>query len=101
MISTIGIRPIRDQVLVRQDPPSERHSSGLYLPDSAVRDLQEDLGAVLGVGPGVTEVWPGDRVLFKRRPGSALVPDSRLGGDSEWIDVLMLREDDIIGIIED
>lgn len=100
-LSSHGLRPIRDQVIVRQDPPADRLKNGLYVPDSARRELYEDLGTVEGVGSNVLDVRVGDRVLFKRRPDSALIPDIREGGRDEWINLLVLREADIIGVIED
>lgn len=106
--------PIKDQVIVRQDPKKERLSSGLYVPQSADHALWDNYGEVLAVGPGRTElgeyvraldVKVGDRVLFKRSPGTALMPDRReIGildqGREDWADVLVLREDDIIGVVE-
>ncbi|MGN6106214.1 MAG: co-chaperone GroES [Kofleriaceae bacterium] len=103
-----GITPIRDQVLVRQDPAHARLGNGLYAPDTCARELQDDYGTVIAVGKGrVNEVGRaipldvrvGDRVLFRRRPGSALVPDWREGGREGWKDLVMLREDDILAII--
>jgi chaperonin GroES len=103
------VAPIKDRVIIRQDPKKERLASGLYLPDTASRELQEDFGTVLAVGPGAVgpggqripmEVAVGDRVLFKRRPSSALIPDEREGGPAEWKDVLVLREEDIIAVID-
>ncbi len=96
-----NIRLIRDQVLVRQDLPQSRLQSGLYLPQGH-RDLQEDYATVIDVGPGnkwPIGVKPGDRVLFKRRPSSALIPDPREGGREDWVNLLILREEDIIGVI--
>jgi chaperonin GroES len=97
-----SIRPIRDQVLIKQDPPKEKLASGLFVPDG-VREKYEDIGTVLEVGPGKPlengsllkpAVEKGDRVMFKRRPGSHL-------GDAnpEWKDLLMLRDEDIMGVI--
>lgn len=100
-LSNIGVRPIRDQVVVRQDPKQERLKSGLYLPDIASRELQEDIGTVLGVGPDALSVQVGDRVIFRRRSGSALMPDPREGGPSEWKDVLILRDEDLVAVLED
>lgn len=93
------IRPIRDQILVKQEKPKEKLASGLFVPQGS-RDLYEDFGEVIAVGPGrVTEggvliepsVKPGDRVLFKRRPASEL--------DGEMKGYLMLRDEDMLGIV--
>jgi co-chaperonin GroES (HSP10) len=95
-----GIRPIYDQVLVRQERPLERLHSGLYVPDTARRELYQDFGRVEGVGPKVLDVRVGDRVMFQRRADTALIPDAREGGREEWRDLLVLKEGDIIGIVE-
>lgn len=84
------IKPIKDRVLVVQTPVKEKLSNGLYLPQGS-RELYEDIGVVLAVGPDVKEVAVGDKVMFTRRPESEL-PEK---------DHLMLREENIVGIIED
>jgi co-chaperonin GroES (HSP10) len=67
------------------------------------------MGTVLKVGPGKVgpggnrlpmDVKVGDRVMFKRKPGSALVPDRRETDDRGWKDLLVLTEDDILLILE-
>lgn len=102
------ITPIKDQVIVRQDAPREKLDSGLYLPQGH-RDLYEDFGTVLAVGPGrftegghriPMDVKVGDRVLFKRRPATALNRDSRETNPKEWENILVLKEDDILGVVE-
>lgn len=95
------IRPIRDQILVKQDKPKEKLANGLYVPQGS-RDLQEDFGTVIAVGPGKVTingvlvepvVKAGDRVLFKRRPMSAL--------SSDWEDMLMLKDEDVLAVIDE
>jgi len=99
-------RPFKDRVLVRQEPTKEKLDSGLYLPESADHALYNNFATVLAVGSTVNadDVKVGDRILFKRAPGTALVPDARdaaLYADSaEWVDLLMLRIEDIIGVVE-
>lgn len=108
MTGNPGIRPILDQVLVKQDPPNDLLESGLYMPQGQ-RDSWRDIGTVVAVGPGKYEngtrreldVKPGDRVLFKRRPASALNGDGLEGGREEWKDMIVLLEEDIIGVIEE
>lgn len=62
-----------------------------------VTESHDDTGTVVAIGtdPKIS-VAVGDRVTFKRRPASALWERA---GD-EWEDLLMLREEDIIGVIE-
>lgn len=100
--------PIKDQVLVRQDPPKEKVGSGvLFAPQGS--EEYPPMGTVLKVGPGKVgpgggriplDVKPGDRVMFKRKPGSALVPDAREGDERGWKDLLVLTEDDILLVLE-
>lgn len=98
-------RPLRGRILVRQDRPVERLASGLYVPDIAARELQQDFAEVLALGPEVEgepyDVKVGDRVLFTRRPGTALVYDPRDADPNGWKDLLMLFETDIVGVVED
>lgn len=85
---------------MRQDPPLDKVGS-LHLPDSANKNYP-DLATVLAVGPKVTDQCPGAgaRVLFTRRPGSALIQDDRVPDqNSEWLNLLMLREEDIMAEI--
>lgn len=95
------IRPLRDHVLVRQDPKKDKVGS-LFVPENT-RDLFEDVGTVIATGPGTpveggvlpVSVKVGDRVAFKRRPASHL-------GDIDplWENLLMLRDDDMIAVLE-
>lgn len=103
----MNIRPIRDQVLVRQDPKQEKVGS-LFVPQGS--EDYPNHGTILAVGPGtVTQggqfveltVSVGQRVLFKRRPNTALVPDAREDSGSEFKNLLMLRESDILAIVEE
>lgn len=76
--------------------------SGIHLPDGA--ELWPTIGTVLAVGSRVEEkaLHEGVRVFFKSRPASALIPDDRLPGQrdhKEWERVVVLREEDIYGII--
>jgi len=102
-----AVRPIKDQVLVKQDPSQERvgREGLLWAPQG--QEYWPSTGTVVDVGPGKHNqpmdegLAPGTRVLFKRRPMSALIPDTRLGGPEEFKGLLMLREEDILGIIEE
>lgn len=102
------VTPIKDQVLVLADPAKDRTSSGLYYPQGS--EDWPSLGTVMAVGPGrIIEggerepmgVEVGDRVLFKRQPASALVPDSREGDPRGWHGLVMLDEKSIIGVVFD
>jgi chaperonin GroES len=93
------IRPMNDRVLVKRIEENTRTASGLYLPDSAKERPME--GEVLAVGPGrITEdgkllsmvVKVGDRVVFGKYSGTEIKVDGQ--------ERLILREEDILGILE-
>lgn len=96
-----GAHPIGEQVLVRRLAPEHESAGGIHLPNGSER--WPDEGTVLEVGTRVkaTELIAGVRVLFKSRANSALIPDTRMpGGKKEWERVVMLREDDVLCILE-
>ena len=94
----MSIRPLHDRVIVRRIEEQETVKGGLIIPDTAKEKSQE--GQVVAVGKGKVlengsllplEVKEGDRVLFGKFSGSEVrVADQ---------DYLILREDDIIGIV--
>jgi chaperonin GroES len=93
------IRPLNDRILVKRLAEEEKTAGGIIIPDSAKEKPAE--GKVIAVGPGKTndkgdrvtlQVKAGDRVLFSKYGGT----DVKLDGD----DYLIMREDDILGIIE-
>jgi len=92
-------KPLQDRVLVEYSDEPDKSSGGLYIPDTAKEKPQE--GKVVAVGPGkVTDegklkkvdVKPGDSVLFDKYSGSKIRID-----DKEY---LIIRDDDILGILE-
>lgn len=101
-----NVIPPRGCVLVRQDAKQDQTKTGLHLPQGS--ETWPPYGTVVRLGSPARdkfgreipfELTVGDRVLFARRAASALHPDSR-EGDSEFSDLLVLREDrDIIGIV--
>ena len=93
------IRPLNDRLLVKRLAEEEKTAGGIIIPDSAKEKPAE--GEVMAVGPGKTndkgdrvtlQVAAGDRVLFSKYGGT----DVKLDGE----DYLIMREDDILGIIE-
>jgi chaperonin GroES len=92
-------RPLGDRVLVRRIKEEEKTKGGIIIPDTAKEKPQE--GKVVAVGKGKhsedgklipVEVKAGDKILFGKYSGSEV----KLDGDEHVI----LREDDILGIIE-
>jgi chaperonin GroES len=94
------IRPLFDRVLVKRNEEPTTTKSGLFLPDSASKEKPVQ-GTVLAVGNGrvadggeVTSlvVKEGDTVIFGKYAGTEVKIDGE--------DRLILREDDILGIVE-
>ncbi len=94
------VKPLHDRILVKRVEEEERTVGGIIIPDTAKeKSLQ---GQVVAVGKGkilddgsrrALEVKEGDRILFGKYAGTEVKVD---GGEH-----LILREDDIIGIIEE
>ena len=94
------VRPLQDRILVERVESEGKTKGGLYIPDSAKEKPAE--GIVLAVGPGKTldsgelaapQVAEGDRVLFGKYSGTEI----KIDGEER----LIIREDDILGIVED
>ena len=95
----MDLRPLHDRVLVRRLEEEEQRRGGIIIPDSAKEKPQQ--AEVMAVGNGkllengeraALEVKPGDRILFGKYSGSEV----KIGTD----DYLILREDEILGVIE-
>jgi chaperonin GroES len=93
------IRPLQDRVIVKRIDEEEKTKGGIIIPDTAKEKPQQ--GKVVAVGKGkvseegkVTplDVKVGDRVLFGKYAGSEV----KLDGEEH----LILREDDILGVLE-
>lgn len=93
------IRPLNDRILVKRLESETKTAGGIIIPDSAKEKPAE--GEVISVGAGkmnkkgeriALEVKAGDRVLFSKYGGT----DVKVDG----VDYLIMREDDILGIIE-
>ncbi|GBD27825.1 10 kDa chaperonin [bacterium HR30] len=93
------IRPLHDRVLVQRIEEEEKTKGGIIIPDTAREKPQQ--GKVVAVGPGRIDdkgnrvpmnVKAGDRVLFGKYAGSEVEID-----DEQY---LIMREDDILGVIE-
>jgi chaperonin GroES len=94
------LKPLHDRILVKRLDSEEKTSGGLYIPDSAKeKPLQ---GQVIATGNGklledgsvrALEVKEGDRILFGKYAGTEI----KLSGEEH----LILREDDVLGIVLD
>jgi chaperonin GroES len=95
----MGFRPLHDRVVVRRVEQEEKSAGGIIIPDTAKEKPME--GEVVAVGPGgrdedgeliPMDVKPGDRVLFGKWSGTEV----KLDGE----DLLIMKESDIMGVIE-
>jgi chaperonin GroES len=95
----MNIHPLHDRVVVRRTEEERLSTGGIVIPDSATEKPVQ--GEVLAVGKGKVlengemrplDVKVGDRILFGKYSGTEV----KLSGE----EVLVMREDDIMGVIE-
>jgi chaperonin GroES len=95
----MNFKPLHDRVLVRRIESEEKTKGGLIIPDSAKEKPSE--GEVIAVGEGARKdsgeliapsVKAGDRILFGKWSGTEVKIDGE--------DYLIMKESDILGIIE-
>ena len=94
----MNIRPLHDRVLIRRLEEERTSAGGIVIPDNAAE--KPSRGEVVAVGKGkildngsvhALDVKAGDKVLFGKYAGTE-VPGSK--------ELLMMREDDIMGVIQ-
>ncbi len=93
------IRPLQDRIIVKRVQEEEKTKGGIIIPDTAKEKPIE--GKVIAVGNGKVQedgkvrpldVKAGDRVLFSKYAGTEI----KIEGEEH----LIMREDDILGVIE-
>lgn len=93
------VRPLHDRVIVKRVEEEEKTKGGIIIPDTAKEKPVE--GKVVAVGKGkildngnqqALEVKEGDKILFGKYAGTEI----NIEGDEH----LIMREDDIIAIVE-
>ncbi len=94
------IRPLHDRIIVKRVEAQRTTASGIVIPDTAAEKPEQ--GEVIAVGPGkrddkgtliAMDIKVGDRVLF----GKYAVQTVKVEGE----ELLVMREDDVMGVIED
>ena len=93
------IKPIGDRVLVQPLEEQETKKGGIVIPDTAKEKPQE--GKVIAVGTGKTDD-SGKKIPFEVKKGDKVLI-SKFGGTEVKLDgknYPIMREDDILGIIE-
>jgi chaperonin GroES len=93
------IRPLQDRIIVKRVQEEEKTKGGIIIPDTAKEKPIE--GKVIAVGNGKVQedgkvrpldVKAGDRILFSKYAGTEV----KIDGEEH----LIMREDDILGVIE-
>jgi chaperonin GroES len=93
------IRPLHDRVIVKRLEDERKTASGIVIPDTAAE--KPDQGEILAVGKGKIlengevrklDVKVGDRVLFGKYSGQTVKVDGE--------ELLVMREEDIMGVVE-
>lgn len=92
------IKPLHDRVIVKRLAEDEKTKGGIIIPDSAKETPAE--GKVIAVGPGKKEdgkivpldVKVNDRIIFSKYAGNEI----KIEGE----EFLIMKEDDILGIVE-
>ena len=93
------VKPLSDRVLVLRIEEDEKTSGGIIIPDTAKEKPQE--GKVVAAGPGRVDengkripmaVKKNDRILFGKYSGTEI--------QIEGVEHIIMREDDILGIVE-
>jgi chaperonin GroES len=93
------IRPLHDRILVKRLAEEEKTKGGIIIPDSAKEKPME--GEIIAVGKGKKtedgkilkpDVKAGDKILFSKYAGTEVRIDD--------VEHIIMREDDILGIIE-
>ena len=93
------IRPLQDRLIIKRVAEENKTKGGIIIPDTAKEKPME--GEIVAVGPGARDekgtlvpldVKKGDRILFGKWSGTEI----KLDGE----DLLIMKESDIMGIIE-
>jgi chaperonin GroES len=87
------IRPLHDRVIVKRIEEERKSAGGIVIPDTAAE--KPDQGEIVAVGKGKLipiDLKVGDRVLFGKYSGQTV----KVKGD----ELLVMREEDIMGVIE-
>ncbi len=95
----MAFRPLHDRVVVKRIAEDAKTAGGIIIPDTVQEKPQE--GEVVAVGPGALndegkrvalDVKVGDRVLFGKWSGTEVKVDGE--------DLLIMKESDIMGVVE-
>lgn len=94
------IRPLQDRIIVERVEEETKTASGIIIPDTVSKEKPQE-GKVIAVGKGKAtpegkvlplDIKEGDKVLFGKYAGSEIKVEGQ--------EYLIMREDDVLGVIE-
>ena len=94
-----NVRPLGDRILIKRQDEETKTAGGIVIPDSAAK--KSTFGEVIAIGPGkrsdsgqlmAPDVKVGDKVLFGKYAGTEV--------NVEGADLIVMREEDIMGVVE-
>jgi chaperonin GroES len=95
----MNVRPLFDRILVQRLVEADKTAGGLFIPDNAKEKPMEALVIAVGTGKRLEDgsiqapsVKPGDKILLAKYSGSEVKLDGK--------DHLILREDDVLAVLE-
>jgi chaperonin GroES len=95
----VNIRPLHDRVVVKREPEERKSAGGIVIPDTASE--KPTFGKVVAIGQGkaldngqtrTPDIKVGDRVLFGKYSGTEV----KVGNE----DLIVMREDDVMAVVE-
>lgn len=87
----MNIKPLHDRLLVKREEVEQQTASGILISGAAKES--HDIGSVVVLGSKVSLVTVGERVLFGKFAGQSVKYEGQ--------DFLILREDEVIAVLED
>lgn len=87
---SVPLVPLADYVVIEQEKAQTRTASGLYLPENAAE--KPKIAKVLAVGPRVTDIKVGDRVVYGGYTNTAVKIES-----TEFI---LVKQDDVYAVVK-
>lgn len=96
----MNVRPLQDRIIVERLEEETKTAGGIIIPDSAKEKPQ--MGKIMAIGKGKMnsegeylplDVKAGDKVLFSKYAGTEIKLEGK--------EFLIMREDDILGVLED
>ncbi len=88
--TTLKFRPLKERIFVSYAEEDDKTAGGIYLPETAKEKPQK--GKIEAIGSEVKDAKVGDMVLFEKYAGSKI--------NIEGTDYLILKEEDVLGILE-